>query len=230
MKHTTAHQPAFFQILLLALAVGLTFGTPAFAQSGGTSTPDYFREVPLKGGARQKAVLAVENYLNDLQAFAAHFEQTVAGSHPSTGTFYFKKPGKFLWHYLKPDPAKLVSSGGTIYFHDETSNQTTQVPRKGLADLLTRKSIDLNEGNFAVDDVFTKGGLLYLTVRVKDVSEGDIGGQLQLTFLQDPMQLRQITTINQMNQPVEVLFYNIRENKPIPDDVFDFTPFHYREK
>ena len=183
----------------------------------------------IKEQAKQNTVKQVQKYLNGLNTFAAQFEQTVAGGHPSSGVFYFKKPGKFLWHYLKPDPAKLVSGGGTIYFHDETNNQTTQVPRKGLADLLTRTSIQLNSDSFSVADVYLKGGLLYVTVKIDNVAEGDVGGKVQMTFLQNPLQLRQMTTINQMNQPVDVLFYNIKENKTIPDDVFRFVPFHYRE-
>ena len=201
-----------------------------FAQNAVKPPPSFSKVTSLTGEAKQEKLNQTEAYLNTLQTFAARFEQTVEGGHPSSGTFYFKKPGKFLWSYLKPDPAKLVSSGGTIYFHDETANQTTQVPRKGLADFLTKEEIRLNDKNFSVENVFLKGGLLYLTLKIKDVAEGDIGGQLQLTFIQDPPQLRQITTINQMGQSVEVLFYNIKENQPIPDDVFKFVPFHYQER
>ena len=204
--------------------------TLIFFAAASTAAQDFRPATPIPAAAREAAIDKVEDYLNDLKTFAADFEQNVSGRNPSTGRFFFKKPGRFLWHYLRPDPAKLVSGGGTIYFHDESSNQTTQVPRKGLADLLTRTEIDLQEDNFAVENILEQGGLLYVTVKIKDVAEGDIGGRLEMTFLQDPLQLRQITTFNQMNQPVEVLFYNIRENEPIPEKVFDFTPFHYREK
>lgn len=221
----TAKHITYAPRLVLMLALFAVAGAPpATAQ-----TPDFTRGAIMEGEARQLSIQQVEDYLNSLKTFAARFEQTVAGGNPSTGTFYFKKPGKFLWQYLKPEPAKLVSSGGTIYFHDQVSNQTTQVPRKGLADLLTRKQIDLQEDNFNVRKVYTRGGLLYLTLNVTDVAEGDVGGRLEMTFLPNPLQLRQITTINQMGQPVEVLFYNIRENKSLADDVFKFVPFHYRE-
>lgn len=213
----------FARILFLNLAA-LVF------TAGTVHAQDFRPPQPIAAEQKGAVIESIEAYLNDLKTFAADFEQSVSGHNPSTGRFFFKKPGRFLWHYLKPDPAKLVSGGGTIYFHDETSNQTTQVPRKGLADLLTQTEIDLREGNFEVENVYQHGGLLYMTVKIKDVAEGDIGGKLEMTFLQDPLQLRQITTFNQMNQPVEVLFYNIRENEPIPEKVFDFTPFHYREK
>ena len=212
-------------------------GNTSHAQRGSEtpqSAPDFIapeaKKEPVKKQAKQNTITQVQSYLNSLNTFAAQFEQTAAGGHPSSGVFYFKKPGKFLWHYLKPDPAKLVSSGGTIYFHDESNNQTTQVPRKGLADLLTRETIQLGSDSFSVADVYLKGGLLYVTVKIDNVAEGDVGGKVQMTFLQNPLQLRQMTTINQMNQPVDVLFYNIKENKSIPDDVFKFVPFHYRQK
>lgn len=177
----------------------------------------------------RKKIAQVEAYLNDLKTFAARFEQNVAGMQPSTGVFYFKRPGRFLWQYETPDPVKLVSDGGLIYFHDDSNNQTNQVPREGIADFLTREEIDLTNGQFKVEHLNDSNGLLHVAVRLKDDTVGDIGNTLTLTFLKGPLQLRQITTTNQFDQPVEVLFYNIRENADLNNAIFEFTPPQYRE-
>lgn len=171
----------------------------------------------------------VEDYLNDLKSFAARFEQNVAGMQPSTGVFYFKRPGRFLWQYETPDPVKLVSDGGLIYFHDDSNNQTNQVPREGIADFLTREKINLTDGKFKVEYINNRNGLLHVAIRLKDDAAGDIGNTLSLTFLKGPLQLRQITTTNQFDQPVEVLFFNIRENADLDTQIFKFTPPQYRE-
>ena len=177
-----------------------------------------------------RKIEAIEDYLNSLKSFAAQFEQNVNGMQPSTGVFYFKRPGKFLWQYENPDRVKLVSGGGLIYFHDDSNNQTNQVPREGIADFLTRSKIKLLDGKFKVEHLKDTNGLLHIGIRLKDESAGDIGNNLTLTFLEGPLQLRQITTTNQFDQPVEVLFYNIRENAKVKDEIFDFTPPQYRER
>lgn len=205
-----------FSKLTAAFAVcGLLFATPTHAN-------DFSKE-------DLKKLEKVEDYLNDLKTFAARFEQNVAGMQPSTGVFYFKRPGRFLWQYETPDPVKLVSDGGLIYFHDESNNQTNQVPREGIADFLTREEINLTGGKFKVEHMNDRNGLLHVAVRLKESAAGDIGSTLSFTFLKGPLQLRQITTTNQFDQPVEVLFYNIRENADLNSDIFEFTPPQYRE-
>lgn len=177
----------------------------------------------------------VEAYLNSLTSFAARFEQNLAGGmQPSSGMFYFKRPSRFLWQYETPDHVKLVSGGGLIYFYDESNNQVNQVPREGIADFLTRPKIQLLDGPFKVARLQDVGGLLHVGIQLKDQSVknsvGEIGNTLTLTFLQNPLQLRQITTTNQFDQPVDVLFYSIQENIPLDNKIFDFTPPHYQER
>jgi len=201
--------------------IGLTYAAlalPAFAEA----PPAPMNAAKIK---------EVEAYLNGLATFAARFEQNIAsGMQPSSGMFYFKRPSRFLWQYETPDPVKLVSGGGIIYFYDESNNQVNQVPREGIADFLTRPKIQLSEGPFKVVHLQDVGGLLHVGIQLKGESVGDIGNNLTLTFLQNPLQLRQITTTNQFDQPVEVLFYSIKENIPLANQLFDFTPPHYQER
>lgn len=203
------------------------------AQTASVHTQNIFntKNQRLTGADYVQKRTEIETYLNTLTTFSAQFEQAVNGVHPSSGLFFLKKPGKFLWQYQKPDPSKLISNGGEIYFHDETTNQTTQVPRQGMADLLTRKTFNLEkEKTFQVEAIYEQNGLLHLALTFNNLEEGDLGQKLTLTFLQNPIQLRQITTFNQLGQRVEMLFYNIRENIDIAAKTFAFTPFHYREK
>lgn len=217
---------AFRSAGVFTLLLAICLYTPTI---GATST--HHLGTALKGETYTQKLQTIEAYLNTLTTFSAQFEQAVNGIQPSSGAFYLQKPGKFLWHYQKPDPSKLVSNGGVIYFHDETTNQTTQVPRQGMADLLTRSTFTLEkEKAFKVTSLRQQKGLLHLELSFNDLKEGDVGKTLILTFLQNPTQLRQITTFNQLGQRVEMLFYNIHEGTPIAPKTFKFTPFHYREK
>ncbi len=44
---------------------------------------------------------------------------------PSTGTFEFARPGKFIWTYEKPYEQLLQADGEKLYIYDKDLNQVT---------------------------------------------------------------------------------------------------------
>ena len=46
-------------------------------------------------------------------------------SAPSTGTFVFARPGKFIWTYVKPYEQLLQADGDQLYIYDKDLNQVT---------------------------------------------------------------------------------------------------------
>ena len=44
---------------------------------------------------------------------------------PSTGTFVFARPGKFIWTYQKPYDQLLQADGDQLYIYDKDLNQVT---------------------------------------------------------------------------------------------------------
>ncbi|WP_295991006.1 outer membrane lipoprotein chaperone LolA [Rugamonas sp.] len=96
-------------------------------------------------------------------------------STPSSGTFVFARPGKFIWTYQKPYDQLLQADGEQLFIYDKDLNQVTV---KKLGDALGSSpaailfgSNDL-EKNFTLAEAGTKDGLEWLkaTPKSKDTS------------------------------------------------------------
>lgn len=108
--------------------------------------------------------------------------KTTAGkaAPPSTGTFVFARPGKFIWTYQKPYEQVLQADGDTLYLYDKDLNQVTT---RKLGNALGSSpaailfgSNDL-EKNFSLAEAGTRDGLEWLsaTPKTKDTTFEQIG-------------------------------------------------------
>lgn len=108
--------------------------------------------------------------------FTQHQVKKTQGSKatvPSSGTFVFARPGKFIWTYIKPYDQLLQADGEQLYIYDKDLNQVTV---KKLGDALGSSpaailfgSNDL-EKNFTLAEAGTRDGLEWLnaTPKAKD--------------------------------------------------------------
>jgi outer membrane lipoprotein carrier protein len=101
-------------------------------------------------------------------------------SNPSTGTFQFARPGKFIWTYQKPYEQVLQADGEKLYIYDKDLNQVT-VKKLGNAlgsspAAILFGSNDL-EKNFALKEAGTRDGMEWLqaTPKTRDTSFEHIG-------------------------------------------------------
>ena len=101
-------------------------------------------------------------------------------STPSSGTFVFARPGKFIWLYQKPYEQLLQADGDKLYIYDKDLNQVTV---KKLGDALGSSpaailfgSNDL-EKNFTLKEAGSKDGMEWLqaTPKAKDTTFDQIG-------------------------------------------------------
>jgi len=108
--------------------------------------------------------------------------KTTAGkaTPPSTGTFVFARPGKFIWTYQKPYEQVLQADGDTLYLYDKDLNQVTT---RKLGNALGSSpaailfgSNDL-EKNFTLAEAGARDGLEWLTAtpKTKDTTFEQIG-------------------------------------------------------
>ena len=86
-------------------------------------------------------------------------------SNPSTGTFMFARPGKFIWMYQKPYEQLLQADGENLYIYDKDLNQVT-VKKLGNAlgsspAAILFGSNDL-EKNFTLKEAGAKDGMDWL--------------------------------------------------------------------
>lgn len=89
---------------------------------------------------------------------------------PSSGTFVFARPGKFIWTYTKPYEQVLQADGEQLYIYDKDLNQVTQ---RKLGDALGSSpaailfgSNDL-EKNFTLTEAGKRDGLEWLNAAPK---------------------------------------------------------------
>jgi outer membrane lipoprotein carrier protein len=135
------------------------------------------------GIAHAAALDQFKSFVASTKAARGEFTQTLTKnvdgakktSTPSTGTFVFARPGKFIWTYQKPYEQVLQADGEQLYIYDKDLNQVT-VKKLGNAlgsspAAILFGSNDL-EKNFALSEGGTRDGLEWLKAvpKAKDTS------------------------------------------------------------
>jgi outer membrane lipoprotein carrier protein len=143
-------------------------------------------------------------------------------SNPSTGTFQFARPGKFIWTYEKPYEQLLQADGEKLYIYDKDLNQVTV---KTLGNALGSSpaailfgSNDL-EKNFALREVGAKDGIEWLqaTPKTKDTTFERIGIGMR-GGVPVAMELR-----DSFGQVSLLSFTKFEKNPPIAENQFKFV-------
>lgn len=141
---------------------------------------------------------------------------------PSSGTFLFARPGKFIWNYVKPYEQLLQADGERLYIYDKDLNQVTV---KKLGDALGSSpaailfgSNDL-EKNFTLAEAGTRDGLEWLnaTPKAKDSTFEQISIGLR-NGVPEAMELR-----DAFGQTSLLAFKKFEKNPPLNAQQFKFV-------
>lgn len=143
-------------------------------------------------------------------------------SAPSTGTFLFARPGKFIWTYQKPYEQLLQADGERLFIYDKDLNQVTS---RKLGSALASSpaailfgSNDLDK-NFHLKEAGTKNGLEWLdaTPKAKDSNFEHIAIGLK-NGLPEEMELR-----DSFGQVSLLTFTHFEKNPSLAPDQFKFV-------
>lgn len=213
---TTASRLAFGLTAAFSAAV---FAVPAYAADEAPAKP------AVEAVNTDEVIAKVEDYLNGLKTVRSGFQQVIKGQPIATGTFYLKKPGRFLWAYNFPGQERLVSTGKNLYFYEQDSQQVTELPRNTpMVKLLGGDKVSLKSAGFKIQNVSRTDGRIVLTVGVQD-KQADLSTNATLVFVEKPkMRLDKFISTNQLKQKVEVSFFGYEENVELPDSLFKFVP------
>jgi outer membrane lipoprotein carrier protein len=112
--------------------------------------------------ARAGAVAALREFLLQTKTARGEFTQQVTrgqaqAAPPSSGTFFFERPGKFRWIYARPYEQVLVADGERLYLYDKDLNQVT-VKKVTAALPASPASILFGGSEFERDFVVTEAG------------------------------------------------------------------------
>ena len=121
--------------------------------------------------AQASAVAALREFLAQTKSARGEFTQQVTrgsaqAAPPSSGTFFFERPGRFRWIYAKPYEQVLVADGERLYLYDRDLDQVTV--KKMSAALPASPASILFGGNeferdFIIAEAGTRDGIAWLT-------------------------------------------------------------------
>ncbi len=131
----------------------------------------------MAGAAQAGALAQFKSFVGSTKSARGEFTQrqvkkTEGGkaAAPSTGTFVFARPGKFIWTYVKPYEQVLQADGTDMFIYDKDLNQVTV---KKLGDALASSpaailfgSNDL-EKNFTLTEAGSREGMEWLNAAPK---------------------------------------------------------------
>jgi outer membrane lipoprotein carrier protein len=211
-------QPA---LLGIAVLVGLS-GLGVAAGASSDVAPDV-----------QVLAHAVDEHYNHLHTLQAEFTEVYRGSgveRTEAGTLWLKKPGKMRWEYRSPKEKLFVSDGHEAWFYVPDDRQARKTPVKKLDDLRsplalllgkTKLQKELRGLSLAPDvppldpaDVVLRGVPQALADRVSEIL-------LEIT----PDHRISRIVLNEVDGAViEYRFSQPKEDAPISDSRFEFTP------
>jgi outer membrane lipoprotein carrier protein len=187
----------------------------------------------LPGLAHASALAQFKSFVASTKAAKGEFTQrlvkvdaadksNVKVSNPSTGTFQFARPGKFIWTYQKPYEQVLQADGDKLYIYDKDLNQVT-IKKLGNAlgsspAAILFGSNDL-EKNFTLKEGGARDGMEWLqaTPKTRDTSFEQIGIGLR-DGVPAAMELR-----DSFGQVSLLTFTRFEKNPAIADNHFKFV-------
>ncbi|MBA2662165.1 MAG: outer membrane lipoprotein carrier protein LolA [Bradymonadaceae bacterium] len=236
----------------LGLALVVTTGVPIVGSAPGElaaqETPKSEPKVEVKAEPKVEAARApanmtatevaerIQGFYQKTTDFQSSFKQTytdvAAGeSKTSSGTVYFKKPGKMRWDYNSAKDAKkrdkvLVSDGSTFWIYEF---EFQQVFKQCLAEsqLPTSLRFLMGEGNLLDEfDVELTPKSTAARPELKLTPKQPTAQYRELRFIVDPttFQVARTTIYDPYGNTNQIEFNSMRVNRNLPDSGFEFSP------
>jgi outer membrane lipoprotein carrier protein len=176
----------------------------------------------------------VDRRYNNLQSMESNFTEIYRGpggmNRTESGTLYLKRSGKMRWDYREPRPKLFLSDGRTAWFYVPGEQQARKTSVKKLEDL--RSPIRYLLGKTKLQKEFAA---LSLAPDVKPLDAADIVlrgvpkgtedriDQVLLEITPD-RRIRRLVIEEADGATTEFRFTDQKENVPIADSRFRFTP------
>jgi outer membrane lipoprotein carrier protein len=178
--------------------------------------------------AQASAVAALREFLAQTKTARGEFTQQVTrgsaqAAPPSSGTFFFERPGRFRWIYVAPYEQVLVADGQRLFLYDKDLNQVTV--RKIAAALPASPASILFGGtdferDFVVSDAGTRDGVEWLQAvpRAKD-SQFE---RIEIGF-RDSVPVAMVLA-DSFGQVSRLVFSRFERNATLDPQLFRFVP------
>jgi outer membrane lipoprotein-sorting protein len=173
----------------------------------------------LPSAAHAEDLARVEDYLNGLTTLKADFVQINPDGGTVTGELYYQRPDKMRLDYNPPSPVLIISDGWWLIYYDRKLKQVSHLTINSTPlGFLLRDEVRLS-GDVTVTDVRRVAGELHVTlVRTDEPDQGSI----QLTFAEDPLELRRWTIFDAQGQATHVMLETPQTGLPLDRELFHF--------
>jgi outer membrane lipoprotein carrier protein len=175
----------------------------------------------------------VDQRYNHLETLQADFTETYRGagvSRSESGVLWLKRPGKMLWDYREPRPKVFVTDGKSAWFYVPGERQARKAPVKKLDDLRsplryllgkTKLEKELAGLSLAVDVSPETPGDIVLRGVPKGMEDRILSVLLEVT---PEGAIARMLVSEVDGASTEYRFSNQREDRPIADRRFHFSP------
>jgi outer membrane lipoprotein carrier protein len=175
----------------------------------------------------------VDQRYNHLQTLQADFTETYRGagmSRSESGVLWLKRPGKMLWDYREPRPKVFVSDGKSAWFYVPGERQARKAPVKKLDDLRSPLRYLLGKTKLEKELAGLSLGAQVSPERPGDVMLRGVPKGMEERVSSVLLEVTPEGAIERMvvdevdGASTEYRFGNQRENQPIADQRFRFSP------
>jgi outer membrane lipoprotein-sorting protein len=164
-------------------------------------------------------VARLEAYLNDLTTLRSDFVQINPDGGRVTGELYYERPDKMRLDYDPPSEILIVSDGWWVIYYDRKLEQVSHLTKDATPlGFLLSDHIQLS-GAVTVTDVAREHGEVRVTlVQTDEPNEGS----LELTFAEEPLELRRWALFDAQGQATYVLLDALETGVPLDRELFRF--------
>jgi outer membrane lipoprotein-sorting protein len=164
-------------------------------------------------------IARIEQYLNGLTTLKADFVQINPNGGTVTGELYYQRPDKMRLDYDPPSEILIISDGWWVIYYDRQLEQVSHlsIGSTPLGFLLSDE-IRLS-GDVTVTDVNRSAGELHVTLVQSDEPNQ---GSIQLSFAENPLELRRWTVVDAQGLPTHVVLERPETGVPLERELFRF--------
>lgn len=174
---------------------------------------------------------ALARFFSEVATLEARFEQVVLDENLNAidaghGILRIKRPGRFRWDYRPPNAQVIVGDGARVWLHDVELAQVTvraQTRALGRSPAVWLAGAgdagDLDEA-YEIEDLGAQGRIDWLNLIPRD-AQSEFAA-VRVGF--EARRLRIIELVDALDQRTRIRFFDLRENPPVADSWFEFTP------
>ncbi len=178
---------------------------------------------PAAWAAEKLPLSEISQYLNRLTTIETTFTQVNQDGSTSTGTLWLQRPGRMRFEYNPPQQAVVVAKAGSVIVHDPKSNQPPEqypLNRTPLSIVLAER-VDLDRANMVVGHGFDGTATV---VTAQDPAHPEYG-RIEMSFTDNPVELRKWTTYDSAGTKTTVLLGPLTKGRELNQQLFiDGTP------